>query len=333
MYCRNCGTQFEETEKCCPSCKAEGGNGEHYCRICGSYTMMEQTVCEKCGSVLSETNGEKSNGQEYLKYTDKVKKINILTLAASIIMIFAVVSLVFLPVFKAPSEDMDYVLNIYDDAPEEEDWADESVLDEYKDLFEKAFGKEKLVAFSYFEDAKIMFKNLKVIIEENEMGIIVKTPLNSSITTVLIFIICFVGFIIVSGKGICTALMNIQNSERGAMLKYGELCKNDSELTGAERLKKGLPDMFKYSVPMVIILDILLTKTLGGRFDITNVTNYFEARILVLGKYSRYMFSLNGISVAVAIPLLLFTAVAVLLFLKSQEEKSIFMDITERKCK
>lgn len=55
MYCRNCGTQMDNSVAFCPNCGTQKGVGDRFCPNCGVGTPPGAQFCASCGCALAQT--------------------------------------------------------------------------------------------------------------------------------------------------------------------------------------------------------------------------------------------------------------------------------------
>lgn len=265
-----------------------------YCRKCGTELLPEQTVCSNCGEIQEPQAEQTHKEKEYSKYTENVKRVNRLTLATQAITIVLLVTLFFVPIFK-------YSI----------DWLAE--LQEYNPVGYASLNlPEPSGSFSLFDETREFISCVKSEKTDN----ITKGFVASLTLVVVIFTDIFILVMMISSLlKTANALRDIENE---TLLTYTRMQKTG--LTESTRKRERFARK-QTSILLVIyiILDILFCKLLFKLFG-DDIYSYIE----------RKMFYLSGVSVAIALPVVLLIAYIVVEKKRKKEIKAMLVDITKK---
>lgn len=265
-----------------------------YCRKCGTELLPEQTVCSNCGEIQEPQAEQTNKEKEYSKYTENVKRVNILTLATQAITIALLITLFFVPIFKY---SIDWLAELQEYNP---------VAYAYLEL------PEPSGSFSLFDETREFISCMKSE-ETDDFSIIIAA--SYGLFFVILLGIFYLAMMIYSLFKTANALRDIENE---TLLTYTQMQKTGS--TGSARKR----DRYNRNLSIIlfvvfIILDILISKLLLKMSD-TDIFSYIQ----------RKMFYLSGVSVAIALPVVLLIAYIVVENMRKKEIKAMLVDITKK---
>ena len=320
MYCKNCGQPIDEKAFLCMKCGYRNGDGDKFCANCGKNVSPGQSLCLNCGFMLnddieeSKSKAKKKSSQKgnksYLAYTDKVKKINILTLVLEILLVVVLISTTFIPIYK-----YEYTPEAPDSISlkELEKWAEtEGITDEEWELILKDEPIER--NFSMSSD---VMKGLASFDGEDNMS-------NIAILYVEIFplitVIFAIVFAIQSILRIISLRKKLLDPNNAAMLKYDDIKKGAANAKVLGKLKSAQVTHQLTIIALYIVMDVIFgyifSSTLRGAS--------------LKGAPDLGMLTFAGVSTWIIIPILAIVGFIVVNILRKNEENAMTLEITSQ---